>query len=451
MKAEEALKLIMDRRFVLDCPQIVLSPHKPTSSRKGYRGPGFITQNEDGNLTFKICSIEGSPIDDLERFFSVKPGEILDEEHYYSLLATDINGRQWEARWIDPNPNYGPAGCFVHGIIKELHHEENLPESGEGYFSEIYFPGEIRIPCNTTSEVEKVIDGEKRSWFGNMNIAKFGACGFEFELEQEKGWLAVRVKSESRKITSISIIRFSEALQFILARSLSWAVLEIISGQNIKITIRPLNKNDKKLIIGPPISLQQCLDKPDIIWTLFKKYLEYVIDYQKDSWHPIFWWLNKIIESQSSSIDVEALVRSVAIEGILKSEFSDLNDLDENLQSQIDKIKDIISKSDLEENFKKRLNGSLGSMFNLRPKDRLHILKSRGLINDAHIKEYGKLRDSSTHGDLVSEIHLQEFFNQCNSVLVLFYHLIFTAIGYKGPYTDYSTYGFPLKDFEGLN
>jgi hypothetical protein len=450
MQGEEAIKLIMDNKFVLDCCQMSLMPQLPASTKKGYSGPGLISQNDTGNLTFKIYCIEGSPFEGLDRFFNIKPGKIIGEEHYYLLCAKDINGRQWEAKWIDPHSNSGPAGSIVHGRINELSHAYHSYKSLEGYFANIYYPGGVEIPCNKTSIIETSIDGKRVRSLVDSNTAKFRACGFEFELKKEKDWLFIQVKSNSREINSSSIMRFAEALQFVLARSLSWSVLELLHDQGVKVSIRPLNKNDKKLPIGPPIALQQCRDRPNIVWILFQKYLEHVIDYQKDSWHPIFWWLHKIIESQSSSIDVEALIRSVAIEGILKSEFSDLNNLGENLQSQINKTKKIISQSELEENFKKRLNGSLGSMFNPRPKDRLHILKSRGLINNALIKEYGKLRGSSTHGDLVSEIHLQEFINRCNSVLVLFYHLIFTAIGYKGPYTDYSTYGFPLKDFEGL-
>jgi hypothetical protein len=223
--------------------------------------------------------------------------------------------------------------------------------------------------------------------------------------------------------------------------------MELIHNQDIKLTIRPLNKNDKRLVIGPPIAMQQWRDKPGVVWTLFQKYLEYVIDCQSESWYPIAWWLHNIIESESSSIDVQALVRSVAIEGILKAEFSNIKDVDTNIQSQINRAMKIYLESDLDNNFKKRLEGRLTSMFNLRAKDILHILRERGFIDQLLIENYGKLRDRSAHGDPSSEIDLQDFFNRLNSVLVLFYHLIFTAIGYRGPYTDYSSYHFPLKDF----
>jgi hypothetical protein len=59
MQAEEALKLIMDKKFVLDCPQMLLSPQLSTSSRKSYSGAGFVTQNPEGGLVFKIYCNDG--------------------------------------------------------------------------------------------------------------------------------------------------------------------------------------------------------------------------------------------------------------------------------------------------------------------------------------------------------------------------------------------------------
>lgn len=449
MQAEKAIKLIIENQFVLDCPKMLLTPQLPDSTRKRYTGSGVISQNDAGSLTFKIFGTDGSLLDSfLDKYNSITPGKIIGEEHYYYLLATSLNGRQWEARRIDPDTNSGTAGFTAHGSIIELSHKYQIRTSVDGYFADIYFPGDIDIPCNRTSTVQKFIDEKRVSWSGNRNIAKFEACGFNFELEQGKNFLVFRVQSKSQEINSASIIRFIETLQFVLARSLSWAVLEQFHGQNAKITVRSLKKNDKKLVIGPPIALQQCRDKPNIVWDLFQKYLEHVINFKKESWHPISWWMHKVIESESSSIDVEALIRSVAIEAILKLEFSELKNNDLELQSQIEIITDIIQKQDnITDKFKKRIFGLLGSFKNPRAKDRLHILKKQGFINEMHIEEYGKLRDTSAHGSQFSDISLQEIIDSCNSVLVLFYHLIFTAIEYKGPYTDYSSYNFPLKDF----
>jgi len=43
---------------------------------------------------------------------------------------------------------------------------------------------------------------------------------------------------------------------------------------------------------------------------------------------------------------------------------------------------------------------------------------------------------------------IQKYLDLHKSVLVLFYQLIFLAVGYTENFTDYSKYGFPLKPFD---
>jgi hypothetical protein len=47
MQAEEAIKLIVGKHFVLDCPQMSLTPQLSSTLQKGYSGPGFINQNDE--------------------------------------------------------------------------------------------------------------------------------------------------------------------------------------------------------------------------------------------------------------------------------------------------------------------------------------------------------------------------------------------------------------------
>jgi hypothetical protein len=448
MQAEEALKLIMDKKFFLDCPQMLLSPQLSTSSRKSYSGAGFVSQNEEGHFILKIYGVEGlSPFECIEDFFNIKSGEIINEEYYYELSATDISGKQWKAKWIWLDIHSGQPGSVIHGQTDELIYSYQLPKSVEHYFVDIYFPGDIDIPCNTTTKLEKEVDGEKRLQSYNLNIAKFKACGFEFGLEKETDWLNFNILSNKKEITEATIMRFNETLQFVLGRSLYWVVLVVINGDRRTLTVRTSKQKGQKARIGPPIAMQQCRGTPTMVWILFQKYLEYIRDYRENSWHPLSYWIHTVIESGAASFDIERLVLSVAIEGVLKSQFSELKPTDSTLESQINKAKLIILQSDLQDNFKKRVEGALGSMSKPRAKDWLHILKEQGFVRDELVKGYGKLRDSSAHGDLVSGMQMQTDFDQYAAALVLFYHLIFSAINYRGEYTDYSSRNYPLKQF----
>ena len=61
---------------------------------------------------------------------------------------------------------------------------------------------------------------------------------------------------------------------------------------------------------------------------------------------------------------------------------------------------------------------------------------------------WSRLRNKLAHGEGLGSASLQEFLELSNMVLILFYHLVFFATGYQGKYTDYSTIGWPVKDYK---
>lgn len=449
----DEITAIMENRFTIDCTQLTLTPQSDDTSKKIHEGSGFIGQSQDGSFSLKIyCNGDISPMDVFSRL-NLPLGEIINEQHYYRLSAKDIKGRQWEAKSILPDIHAGPhpAGYIVNARIRELSYSSgDLYDEVDGYYAGIYFPGDITIPCNTITKVEKIVDGEQRSYSGNLNISKFNACGIDFEIEKEADWLMLRALSNTKSIDDAAVVRFAESLQFVLAKSLSWSIVELFHRRTKKVKVRSCKRNVDQSRIQPPIQFQS-VDPSNNVWSLFSKYLGHVINYNNNVlWHPIFRWIHAVIESGCSSIDTESLILSVAVEGLLNEEFNKLEFRSTELEAQIEKVRCIILQSDLEQTFKDRLLGSFGGMLKPRAKDLLHILKDRDLINALLLKEYGKLRDSSAHGEVADSSKFQVHLDRCAAVLVLFYHLIFLAIGYTGPYTDYSTHGFPVKEFKSL-
>ena len=60
-----------------------------------------------------------------------------------------------------------------------------------------------------------------------------------------------------------------------------------------------------------------------------------------------------------------------------------------------------------------------------RAKDALISLKNQKLIEPLLHKAWDRLRNASAHGAVVDSTKIQEHLNDCQSVLVLFYQLIF--------------------------
>jgi hypothetical protein len=97
-----------------------------------------------------------------------------------------------------------------------------------------------------------------------------------------------------------------------------------------------------------------------------------------------------------------------------------------------------LNDSSIDSSIKKRLLGALGQMTDPRAKDRLYALANDRLICKRHIKAWEKLRNSSAHATDFEDAQLQDFLDKLHAVYVLFYQLIFLAIGYTGEYVDFS-------------
>ncbi len=448
MKANE-LELISNNKFVLDCPKITLSPELPDTDKKSYTGSGSITQSETGEFLLKLyCDGTILPQETLSRYLGTTVGKIVDDSEYYCLSAVDLEGRTWEAKRILPNIHSGTIpGYIVFGRLNEISYSSNLPKTLTKSSVNIKYRGDIDIPCNEGSMVETSISGEKRSRYVSLNIAKFQTSGFEFEIEKEKGWLSFWAVSQSCPITDAVITRFTEALQFVLGRTLHWSIVELFQQQTQETRVRAVLENEKESSrIQPPISFRSH-DNANSVWNLFGKYLDHVISYTERKWHPLFSLIHAVIESGKASLEAEALTLSVSIEGLLKREFSALASPDKAFKKQVDDARRLIEKSELSDPIKKRMPGFLGNMLSPRPIDKLFILKDNGFIDEEFIESWKNLRDSSAHADSFESVDLQNFLNRCNSVLMLFYHLVFLAIGYTGEYTDYSSYHYPMKHF----
>jgi hypothetical protein len=237
---------------------------------------------------------------------------------------------------------------------------------------------------------------------------------------------------------------------------MSWTVLEIFNGDKKIIRIRPKLISEKKSNFKPPIN---GISYSGDFWKIFEKYLQHVIDFEKPFGHPFSNIIHSVIGAGKGSLKAFGLTLSVSIEDLLKTEFSQLfikdeelksniKQIDEELKSNIDQAKEIIEKSILDGNFKLRCCKSFEAMLHPRAIDKLEELTKSNIIDDKLVKSWRKLRNKSVHPDSNNPIDHQNYLDLCYTVEVLFNQLVFLAIGYTGKYTDYSKYGWPIREFK---
>jgi hypothetical protein len=68
-----------------------------------------------------------------------------------------------------------------------------------------------------------------------------------------------------------------------------------------------------------------------------------------------------------------------------------------------------------------------------------------GIVRKSHIAAWQSLRNTSTHTFQVSRAAGDRMRAQLFQTIVLFHHLVFAAIGYRGNYVDYSESGWPTR------
>ena len=109
-------------------------------------------------------------------------------------------------------------------------------------------------------------------------------------------------------------------------------------------------------------------------------------------------------------------------------------------------MKSEINQTKIDDLIKKRLIGMVNNIFGQESADDI----IRGLIKKRKLDKrfYGywkKLRNPVSHGKDPTD-DFQEYLNLCESNLVFLHYLILLLINYKGVYSDYSTFGYPVAN-----
>lgn len=148
------------------------------------------------------------------------------------------------------------------------------------------------------------------------------------------------------------------------------------------------------------------------------------------------------------------LTLSVAVESLLAINTLQEYFLENNLnkiESQILLVKDCIQELNIEDPFRNRLEGCMNSMNSVSTTDKLKKLVDKGLVDKSLKKAWKEIRNKAAHGYILKPGELNKNLKFCNQVTVLFHHLVFLIIGYRGKYTDYSEDGWIKKDFNPSN
>lgn len=451
MLSEQEKRDLQQGTFEIDCPAMILRRQASTDERV-FSGPGFIKQTSDRSLYFKLYPGDefDALVSELEEFFSGKLGELIPESEFFSLFATDLHGQRWTSSRVSPPGIEHGEGTVVTGYLDEIvSSADRVSESPRRAYLALRVFDDVKIPLNTVTETTTSVGGKKLK-SRRLNAWNFVSCGNTFHLTQESGLLKIEVTSDDDSFPDHLEKRVIEALQFVLARPLWWTVMQKWSDGVEEVRIRRQHAVVSNPRLQPPIKFHEYGgDVTHHVRKLFDNYLQYIISHPRDKWHPLSARLHSVCEASGGSLDAEGLTLGVSVEGVLRSEFSELGRPSEDTKKALQQFGKYLKAWDGDETVKRRIQGTVGAMYRPRAKDRMLALIECGAMTDEQLKAWEDLRHSSAHAERPDSKPLQEFIQLCRMVTVLLYHLVFQAIGYEGMYTDYSADGWPLKEYSG--
>jgi hypothetical protein len=426
--------------LVIDCPTMELRSGHATP--RMYKGSGSVALKEDG---FEVKLYYPHPIDFQEAFESLqwRSGEIISRDSFYSLEAVDLRGRSWTADGILPQKNTGQGGSVIVGTVRLLKTETSL-SAGEGYALRALFPDNIQFSQNLYTKIERQIGTVKSLGAMNLDRARFSCENIQFELQREGETIVLSAESDGVVFDDQTASCILTALSFVTASSQQPCLLEKYHSGRLETVVRTNGKTMTKTRTHQPTPIEPW---NDAMWRLFDRFLSYGLKNIIHSGHPIAHLVNSVISAGTGALEVEGLLLGVSVESFLRDHFPELQEVDveENVQIAGKLVSDCPV---LDEKFRKRLLGAISAMKAVRPKDCLLNLEKRNLIDPLLRAAWERLRNKSAHGVTIEPAELQRYWNDCETVLVLFYQLVFLRIGYAGPQRDYGTYNWPVKNFD---
>ena len=441
---KETIDKFISNSFEIDCIDIRLTQKKDKDPII-YTGPGTICQDEHGMLQIKLYSKINDKKKELSHQFKQHtPGEIIADDNYFTLRAIDMSGKKWIADniCILPDASFPAAGLVIKAKIDEIKNIElnKTWSNTEKNHLSIIIPGQYKIPCN---EKEDLPNGGRR-----LNRTVFSANEIDFEFRKFDSCLIINANSKTEKLDKDTYIKLIEALSIIIGCKVRPIVIKNTQKDKDVIKIRSVDNSFANKKLFPPFKHSDPTE-----FESFTSFLEKYLVNIKSPFSDIFGFWHKISRAWQASIENSSLSIGVAIEGTLKSYFSETGLADEEILQQAEEAKKLIEDSDLGERIKGRLFGSIGLLKNASPKGALNQMVQKKWLNKAMVSEWKELRSKSVHPDKINQgsIVFQKYINQFNTCLTLFYRLVFIIIKYEGSYMDYSERGWPEKKFKLKN
>ena len=446
--SKDLIKALHQNKLELDCTTMILKRQSEDTSTV-HSGPGFIRQDENGRLFFRLFSDQVSQ--DSAHPFPTSfpgPGVIVPDDAFYTLVATDSNCKTWESKRILPYVRVLPKNrpIIVTGDLGRITNTDFLPFSNANTIINLTFYDDFEFPTNRTTHTESRIDGVHEGGGSSVDAAKFSLDEHRVTIKRQDQSVQIHVECAGEQDPYHFENKFIESAEFAFAQIFNRASLETSHG-NKKILVlnsRPVGKTRSKY--KSPIRYESYIGAGPL-YHLLNCYFCCVKDSSQQHRHAISVHTHSVVCSSGATIGAQALEIAVAVEGLLNDIFSECGSVQDDFREDVETARRCVSDLELDAVNKRRILGIFGGLLSSSATGKLEDLADQLKVRREHIKAWKTLRNHATHGNYLEDWDSQKFFDLVDTVRVLFYTLVFAAIKYEGPCVDYSWQGWPERKY----
>jgi hypothetical protein len=437
--------------FVLHCSVIELEQCGATSVAKTYAGSGSITLDPREGFTGNF--VTAAPVHLFTQFMvdqELVIGEIVPDSYFYRLRATAVDGTTWINPKVAIRVQPGVAGTLVTFRPDFLTTSRPAVDANRTAVAFVFLDT-LPFPLTaTTNVIQKGPGGEQTFWKRDGSRQETAKMGLTYQ-EWKEGTVHCEFTAVFTEPAPLGFEnRVLEAIRFVTAVPASWVMLEYNQGGQVYLELCPYRTPQHHLIDAP----LRASEHPDDFFRLLQTFYVHACgNTVGEEFSQLSTAIGSLFSLKGVDMAAISLVIGVAIEALLKVEFSDLEDTDPALVADVQAVEKMIdSMTEIPESTRNRMKGSMGGLKSTRAQDKLGKLQKMGLVTLAELEHWKKLRNTSAHGSLrVDPEKVQQHLQRIYSVATLAYKLAFLRIGYFGPYTDYGaprwpTAWFPQKD-----
>ncbi|MCA1401938.1 hypothetical protein ACVSQB_17375 [Bradyrhizobium elkanii] len=428
-------KSFREEKFKHDCVEIELVRNgvKPLT----YRGPGEVWQDDDGVLSFK-CFAQSEARDAVSSILNqaaLEVGKLIPDEAYYSIKVTTFDTMILTAEnvWIGLNCNLATGHAIASGKLRSLRHVSPDKRALKSHSMRLLFLKQQRQDWRPFYDAV-------------IRVDEIG-CTLKFEMLRESDVL-VEIIGDAAFVPNFET-RVIEALRYVLGKVVHLSLIETrTNGETDTTLMSPVREVSTRF--PAPLSSHKHADD---VHRMFVRYLVFVNSNTSSEFvHPCSMWLRNACDASAGSTEAEVIVLGVTVEGLANLLPFERAPLDQALVDVRDALLKLIGELAPVERVRKRIEGLLGQLNNVRATDRLQPLVDSGHLASSCLDAWKELRNKAVHPSSsklegLDNEQLQALIDLIHRVYVCMYQITFALIGYQGAYSNYAAKRFPVESY----